>query len=84
MAVSTATCRKRLAGHHAVGLAHHEGNAGCALLGEVQWCGLYKDGFFYSRYPEPAKGTELSAANEWQKVYYHKAGRRTGEGRAGV
>jgi len=34
----------------------------------------YKDGFFYSRYPAPAKGTELSAASQWQKVYYHKLG----------
>ncbi len=34
----------------------------------------YKDGFFYSRYPEPKKGTELSAASQWQKVYYHKLG----------
>ncbi len=34
----------------------------------------YKNGFFYSRYPEPAKGTELSAASRFQKVYYHKLG----------
>ncbi|MBK7940961.1 MAG: S9 family peptidase [Flavobacteriales bacterium] len=34
----------------------------------------YKDGFFYSRYPTPAKGTELSAASKFQKVYYHKLG----------
>ncbi len=34
----------------------------------------YKDGFFYSRYPEPKKGTELSAASKFQKVYYHKLG----------
>jgi prolyl oligopeptidase len=42
-----------------------------AKFSGVAW---YKDGFFYSRYPEPAKGTELSAANQWQKVYYHKLG----------
>jgi prolyl oligopeptidase len=36
----------------------------------------YKDGFFYSRYPTPVKGTELSAASQWQKVYYHKLGDR--------
>ncbi len=35
---------------------------------------FYKDGFFYSRYPTPAKGTELSAASKFQKVYYHKLG----------
>ena len=34
----------------------------------------YKDGFFYSRYPEPASGTELSAANRDHKLYYHQLG----------
>ncbi len=34
----------------------------------------YKDGFFYSRYPEPAKGQELVLSNEYHKVYYHKIG----------
>jgi prolyl oligopeptidase len=34
----------------------------------------YGDGFFYSRYPEPAKGEELSGTNENSKVYYHKIG----------
>ena len=37
----------------------------------IQW---YKDGFFYSRYDEPQKGAELSSANEFHKVYYHKVG----------
>jgi prolyl oligopeptidase len=32
------------------------------------------DGFFYSRYEEPVKGTELSKANEYQKIYFHKLG----------
>jgi prolyl oligopeptidase len=32
------------------------------------------DGFFYSRYPAPAKGRELSSANENHQVYYHKVG----------
>jgi len=36
----------------------------------ISW---YKDGFFYSRFPEP-KGSELSTANSFQKVYYHKMG----------
>ncbi len=45
----------------------------------LKWCKFsgaswYKNGFFYSRYPEPAKGTELSAASKFQKVYYHKLG----------
>ena len=34
----------------------------------------YKDGFFYSRYPKPEKGTELSSANRDHRVYYHKLG----------
>ena len=34
----------------------------------------YKGGFFYSRYPTPAKGTEFSAAAKNHKVYYHKVG----------
>ena len=34
----------------------------------------FKDGFFYSRYPEPKEGEELSATNENCKVYYHKVG----------
>lgn len=36
----------------------------------ISW---YKDGFFYSRYPAP-RGSELSTANSFQKVYYHKMG----------
>ena len=31
-------------------------------------------GFYYSRYDKPAKGTELSGTNEYQKVYFHKLG----------
>lgn len=42
-----------------------------AKFSGVAW---YKDGFFYSRFPEPTKGTELSAASQFQKVYYHKLG----------
>jgi prolyl oligopeptidase len=34
----------------------------------------YKDGFFYSRYPEPSKGKELISSNEYHKIYYHKIG----------
>ncbi|SER82271.1 prolyl oligopeptidase family serine peptidase [Pedobacter rhizosphaerae] len=32
------------------------------------------DGFYYSKFDEPAKGTDLSAANKHQKVYFHKLG----------
>lgn len=37
----------------------------------ISWKG---DGFYYSRYDEPEPGQELSAANEFHKVYYHKLG----------
>lgn len=33
----------------------------------------YKDGFFYNRFDKPV-GSALAAANEYQKVYYHKLG----------
>lgn len=32
------------------------------------------DGFFYCRYDAPEKGKELSAQNQFHKVYYHKLG----------
>ena len=35
------------------------------------WLG---DGFYYSRYPAPEKGHELSSRNENQKVYFHRLG----------
>lgn len=35
----------------------------------VAW---HKDGFFYSRYDAPEKGSELSGQNSNQKIYYHK------------
>lgn len=52
---------------------------GADLVDELKWVKFsgiqwYKDGFFYSRYDEPKKGTELSSANEYHKVYYHKLG----------
>jgi prolyl oligopeptidase len=34
----------------------------------------WKDGFFYSGYDKPAAGQELTAKNEYQKVFYHKLG----------
>ncbi len=43
---------------------------------DATWRG---DGFYYSRYPEPEKGKELTARNENQKVYYHKIGTQQSE-----
>lgn len=42
----------------------------------VKFSGIawYKDGFFYSRYPEPQTGDELKGENKDSKLYYHKAG----------
>ncbi|MDD2385824.1 MAG: prolyl oligopeptidase family serine peptidase [Bacteroidales bacterium] len=37
----------------------------------ISW---YKNGFFYSRYPEPTKGQELSGVNTDAKIYYHEIG----------
>ena len=37
----------------------------------IAWEG---DGFYYSRYPAPEKGHELTAENENHQVYYHKIG----------
>jgi len=40
-------------------------------FGGIAW---FQDGFFYSAFEEPAENTELSAANNVQRVYYHKLG----------
>ena len=37
----------------------------------ASWAG---GGFFYSRYPEPEKGRELSTKNENHQVFFHKVG----------
>jgi prolyl oligopeptidase len=34
----------------------------------------FKNGFFYSRYPTPEKGKELSSKNENHQVFYHRLG----------
>ena len=34
----------------------------------------HKDGFFYSRYPAPQAGREMSTKNEFHTVYFHKLG----------
>ena len=49
------------------------------LPDHIQWVKFsgmswYNDGFFYSAYDKPEAGSELSKANEFQKVYYHKLG----------
>ena len=34
----------------------------------------HENGFFYSRYPEPAKGAERSGNNQFHSIYYHRLG----------
>jgi prolyl oligopeptidase len=40
-------------------------------VSSIAWRG---NGFYYSRYPTPAKGKELSSINEDHMVYYHRIG----------
>ncbi|MEX2372082.1 MAG: prolyl oligopeptidase family serine peptidase [Bacteroidales bacterium] len=37
----------------------------------ISW---YGDGFYYSRFPEPAENSKLTGTNENNKVYFHKIG----------
>ena len=41
---------------------------------KVSGIGWQGDGFYYSRYPAPEQGKELSSKNENHQIYYHKAG----------
>lgn len=57
----------------------YEVATGNKLADELKWvkfsgAGWWKDGFFYSRYPEPAKGAELSGNNMNHWIYYHQLG----------
>ncbi|MCM3902387.1 MAG: prolyl oligopeptidase family serine peptidase [Pyrinomonadaceae bacterium] len=40
-------------------------------VSSVAWAG---DGFYYSRYPAPEKGKELTSKNEDHQVFFHKLG----------
>jgi prolyl oligopeptidase len=42
-----------------------------AKVSNVAWQG---DGFYYSRYPEPAEGHEKASINENHQVFFHKLG----------
>ena len=49
------------------------------LEDKVQWLrytgmAWYRDGFFYSRYPEPEDNNAYTQQNEFHEVYYHKIG----------
>jgi prolyl oligopeptidase PreP (S9A serine peptidase family) len=50
-----------------------------ALDDRLQWIKVssiawHGDGFYYSRYPAPEAGQELSSRNEDHRVYYHRLG----------
>jgi len=58
--------------------------SGKTLDDHIEWAKFtgiawYNDGFFYSRFDTPAKGTELTVKNENQKIYYHKVGTNQAE-----
>ncbi len=45
----------------------------------LEWCKFsgaswYGNSFFYSCYPAPAEGTELSASSDFHMIYYHELG----------
>lgn len=49
------------------------------LEDKIEWvkfssAAWHKDGFYYSRYPKPQESGELSNANKFHKLYYHKLG----------
>ena len=54
-------------------------DTGKDLEDHIQWAKFsgitwLNNGFYYSRYPEPTDGGELSGVNENSKVYYHTIG----------
>ena len=65
-----------------------EVETGCDLPDHIRWskfsgASWSKDGkgFYYSRYDEPKPGEELSEANYYQKLYYHRLGTAQSEDR---
>ena len=49
------------------------------LEDELEWvkfsgASWLDDGFYYSKYPAPSDGEELSATNDYHSIYYHKLG----------
>jgi len=61
-------------------------STGKVLADELKWVkfsGASWDdkGFFYSKYPAPEDGTELSATNDYHAVFYHELGTQQSEDR---
>ena len=66
--------RLRLAGYNVLDLTTRK-----PLADKIEWVKVSGvawrgNGFYYSRYPQPEKGKELSSANENHQVYYHRIG----------
>ena len=56
-----------------------EVESGKELEDRIQWikfsrAAWHGDGFYYSGFDKPEEGKELTAVNEFQKVFYHKLG----------
>lgn len=56
-----------------------DANTGELLEDHIEWtkfggASWYKDGFFYTRYPEPKEGDEFSAQNSNSQICYHRLG----------
>lgn len=57
---------------------------GRVMSDEINWVKFsgiawFKDGFYYSRYPEPNAGEQLSGSNEFHQVFYHQLGTEQSE-----
>ena len=67
------------AGSDWVTIGVYEVETGEKLEDELKWVKFSgaswdDDGFYYSRYPEPEPGMELSANNQFHSIYYHELG----------
>lgn len=56
-----------------------EVETGKDLSDKIEWVKFsgatwWGNGFFYTRYPEPKKGTQLSGSNVNPKIYFHRVG----------
>jgi prolyl oligopeptidase len=61
-------------------------DSGETLVDAIEWvkfsaAAWYGDGFFYSRYPQPAPGQEYSSVNENHQVHFHTVGTPQSEDR---
>ena len=67
------------AGSDWVTIGVYDVGSGKKMEDELEWVKFSgaswdENGFYYSRYPEPEPGMELSANNQYHSVYYHELG----------